>query len=404
MKVYQAYRYELKPSNHQKTLLKQHAGTARFTYNWGLAKRIAEYQQTKKSTNAIAQHKELNALKEKEFPWMYEVSKCAPQEALRNLDRAFKNFFERLEKGEKPGFPRFKKKGDGDSFRLTGSIRIYQKAVKLPRLGKIRLKENTNKFKGRILSATVTLEADRWFVSLQVVCERNDPEPVKGETVGVDVGINSFAVMSDERKVENPKFLDKSLKKIIQKSKALSRKQKGSNNREKAKLRLSRAYRKIKNQRKDFLHKLSSELAKTKPVIVIEDLNVRGMVRNRKLSRRILDSGWSEFRRLLEYKCEWYGSRLMIADKFYPSTKMCSECGRVKDVMSLSEREYICESCGMRMDRDLNASKNLNKLSTASSAGCEACGERLCGGTLRKTRRTTSTRSKKQEASPFDNK
>lgn len=232
MKVNQAYRFELGPNNRQETNLQKHAGTARFTYNWGLARRIEEYEKDGRSSNAIEQHKQLNTLKKTEFPGMYEVSKCAAQESLRNLDRAYHPFFRRVQAGKKLGFPKFKKKGVNDSFRLTGAIRVFEKAGKLPKLGKISLKEKTGKFKGRILSATITREADRWYVSLQVERERRDPEPVQGKPVGIDIGLESFATLSDGTKEENPRFLKKSLKQLRKRSRSLSKKQKGSKNRE----------------------------------------------------------------------------------------------------------------------------------------------------------------------------
>lgn len=184
MKINRAYRYELKLNTTQRILLAKHAGCARFAYNWGLARRIERYEEEKKSINAMEQHRELNQLKKTEYPWMYEVSKFAPQEALQDLDQGFKNFFRGLKAGANIGFPKFKKKGVRDSFRLTGSIKCEQKTVQLPRLGVIHLKEES-KMEGRVLSATVSREADRWF----------------------DVGLNYFAVMSDGTKIEAPKLL-----------------------------------------------------------------------------------------------------------------------------------------------------------------------------------------------------
>ena len=187
MLINRAYRYELGPNTHQRILLAKHAGAARFAYNWGLSRRIALWEQEKKRINAIEQHRELNALKKVDFPWMYEVSKCAPQEALRDLERAFQNFFRGLKTGRKMGFPKFKKKGRHDSFRLTGAIHVFERHIQLPRLGKIHAKETTA-LQGRILSATVSREADRWFVSLAVEMEICDPVPVKGPAAGIDVG------------------------------------------------------------------------------------------------------------------------------------------------------------------------------------------------------------------------
>lgn len=363
MLINRAYRYELDPNKEQRILLAKHAGAARFAYNWGLARRIALYEQEKKSTNAIAQHKELNALKKTAFPWMYEVSKCAPQEALRNLDNAFQCFFKGLKTGRRVGFPKFKKKGQCDSFRLTGDIHILLRHVQLPRLGAIRLKE-TPAVEGRILSATVRREADRWFVSVAVELERPDPVPVEGPTTGIDVGLTTFATLSTGEKVDAPKPLGKALRKLKRLSRSLSRKQKGSKNRKKAQLRLTRLHRRIRNIRQDFLHKFTTSLAKTKSVIVLEDLNVKGMMRNRHLARSIADASWAEMKRQLAYKTVWYGSRLVLADRWFPSSKTCHDCGYVMDKLPLSVREWTCPNCGVVHDRDENASQNLDDLAS----------------------------------------
>jgi putative transposase len=304
MKINRAYRYELKPNVNQRILLAKHAGAARFAFNWGLNRRIILYEEEKKSTNAIEQHRLLNDLKGTEFPWLYEVSKCAPQEALRDLDRAFQNFFRGLKTGRQIGFPSFKKKGDHDSFRLTGVIKIEEKKIQLPRLGIINLKERS-KLKGKILSATVRREADRWFVSLTVEEEKEEPKPILGEAVGVDVGLKCFAAFSNGKKIFAPKPLARNLKRLKRASRKHSRKVLGSNNRKKSALLLSRLHRKNRNIRKDFLHKESTKLAKTKSVIIVEDLDIKKMLGNNRLSRQISDAGWGEFRRLLEYKTKW---------------------------------------------------------------------------------------------------
>ena len=360
MLINRAYRYELDPNVQQRILLAKHAGAARFAYNWGLARRIALYQQTGKSTNAIEQHRALNALKKTEYPWMYEISKCAPQEALRDLDRAFRNFF-RGKEGHKVGFPRFKKKGLDDSFRLTGSIHVLDQAVQLPRLGTIRLKE-APQVQGRMLSTTVRREVDRWYVSLTVEMEIPDPVPVEGPAAGIDVGLCHFATLASgdvAHKVEAPKPLNRNLRMLRRRQRQHSRKHKGSRNRKKSAMRLARLHRRIRNVRQDFLHKLSTILAKTKPVIVVEDLNVSGMLKNHHLARHISDSGWGAFRRMLEYKCAWYGSRLQVANRFYPSSKTCSACGHVVQALPLHIREWTCPECGIHHDRDVNAARNL---------------------------------------------
>lgn len=391
MKINKAYRYELKPHIQQRILLAKHAGTARFAYNWGLQKRIELYEKEKKSTNAIEQHRILNSLKLQEFPWMYEVSKCAPQEALRDLDRAFKNFFRGLKENKQIGFPRPKKKGRHDSFRLTGTIKIHSKTVQLPRLGKIRLKE-LSKTQGKILSATVSRQADRWYVSLTVEEEIETPFPVEGECIGIDLGLTSFITTSEGIKIPPPKPLTKSLKRLKRLSKKHSRKQRGSKNRKKSAFGLARQHRKIGNQRRDFLHKLSTQLAKTKSVIVVEDLNVKGMIRQRNLSRSIADVGWTSFIQMLEYKTLWYGSHLKKAPANFASTKTCSSCGHIAQGLTLRIREWEC-CCGAKHDRDINAAINLLKLHTGSSSGIYACGDASGGG----SQKLPSYASMKQE-------
>lgn len=363
MKAYQAFRYELKPKNVQRTLLARHAGAARFAYNWGLARRIEAFNKNEgkaKFTNATEQHRELVALKKGELSWLYAVRKAAPQEALRDLDRAFRNFWKLRKSGHKVGFPRFRKKGKDDRFRLTGCIRIEDEwHVLLPRIGKIRVKESTSKFRGRILSATVSGEADRWFVSFCVEAEREDPYLVAGPVVGIDLGLSKFAVLSDGAECEAPKPLQRSLERLRRLSRAHSRKRKGSNNRRKSARKLARLYVRIRNVRADWIHKATTRLAKTKSVIVVEDLSVRTMIRHRWLSRSIADAGWGEFRRQLEYKARWYGSELVVAPRDFPSTRRCSRCAFVNPCFDLSRRVFVCQGCGFTLGRDLNAARNL---------------------------------------------
>ncbi|MGY5853333.1 MAG: RNA-guided endonuclease TnpB family protein [Candidatus Thorarchaeota archaeon] len=377
MLVHRAYRYELDPNNSQRSSLQRHAGVARFTYNWGLEQRIKIFKERHgkdRFTDAMKQHKLLTSLKETQFPWMYQCSKCAPQEALRDLHRAFQNFYRGRRKGQKIGFPKFKRKGVHDSFRLNGVIRIVGRKVQLPRIGRVRLKERrTNYFNGRILSATVSRRAHKWFVSLTVEEEIEEPVPVKGNPIGVDLGIKTLATLSDCTIFPNHRALGRHIKKLRKLSKNLSRKKKGSKNREKAKLRLAKMYLKIFNIRQDTLHKLTTYLAKNHSRIVIEDLCVSGMMKNRRLARAIADVGFYEFRRQLEYKTKWYGSELVIAPRSFPSSKRCSLCGHKKKELLLSEREYHCEECGLRIDRDLNAALNLVTVSLPETL--TACGE-----------------------------
>jgi len=310
MRVTQAFRFELDPNRKTRVALAKHVGAARFAYNWGLVRCREAIERGQRIPSAIDLHKAWNVRKRQHAPWWVEVSKCAPQEAFRDPERAFRNRRE-----GRAGFPRFKRKKvlEDNKARLTGSIRVTPRHVQLPRIGKVRTKERTDRLvallherKARILSATISREADRRFVSLTCEVERPDPKPreVRGpeDVVGIDVGLDSFAVLSDGTRIEAPKPLEKALRLLKRRSKQLSRKQKRavgevdpetgeerkrtvfSRNYEKAALGLARLHRRIRNIRWDFLHELTTEPAKAKPVIVVEDLNVRGLARNPHLS------------------------------------------------------------------------------------------------------------------------
>jgi len=389
MKILCAYKTELDLNNVQKTACARHAGAARWAYNWGLARKVAAYQKGEKVPTAIDLHRELNGLKKGELAWMYEVSKCAPQEALRNLDQAYAHFFRRVKEqkaGRKiqAGFPKFKSKKNGlGSFRMTGAIHIFESAIQLPRLGVLRLKEHGYlPVQGvHILSATVSERAGRWCVSVQV--EMNLPEPVEAEkpAAGVDLGIFAMATVSDGTRIENPRALKRSLGKIKRLQRVISRRQKGSANRKKAVRQLAKAHLHVANIRKNALHQATSLLAKTKSAVVLEDLNVSGMMKNHHLAQAISDVGFHEFRRQMVYKGRWYSCKIFLAPPFYPSTKRCSQCGHIKTEMGLSERVYTCALCGLRMDRDLNAAINLEQLiTTGSSPESNACGESVRPG------------------------
>jgi IS605 OrfB family transposase len=370
MIVVRAYKTELDLNNTQETACARHAGAARYAYNWGLARKQEARQLGERSPSAIDLHRELNALKKTELSWMYEVSKCAPQEALRDLDRAFAYFFRRLKekkagKNVKVGFPRFKSKKNGmGSFRLTGHIHVFEKAIQLPRLGRLRLKESgyLPVIGVHILSATVSEKGGRWFVSLQVEADVPEPEPAEKPVAGVDLGIKRMAQVSDGTYFENPLALKGSLIKLKRLQRTVCRRKKGSANRQKAVRKLAKAHTRIANIRKDTLHQATAILAKTKSAIVVENLNVSGMLKNHCIAQAMADVGMYEFRRQLEYKGAWYGCEVLVADRFYPSTKRCSQCGQVKTEMSLAEREYHCECCGLVIDRDLNAALNLEQL------------------------------------------
>jgi len=389
MKIKRAYKTELKPNRAQRRDLSNHAGAARFAYNWGLARKSESYRLTGKSPNAIELHRELNALKKTEFPWLYEVSKCAPQEALRDLDRAFANFYRRCDlkkqgklKGN-VGYPRFKtrKRGLG-SFRLTGVIHVQERRIRLPRLGWIRLKEKgylpTGGAEGvHVLSATVSERAGRWFVSLAVE-EEMDVEEATGPPTGIDLGIKTLATCSqgndNHDHYQNPKALMRQARKLARLQKKLSRQEKGSGRRDETRKRIARLHMRISCVRSDAIHKATSQIvAKAKPphvrphVIGVEDLNVSGMMKNHSLARAVADASMREFRRQLSYKCAWYGVELVVVPRFEATSKPCSRCGWVKGDLTLSDRTFICESCGHTADRDDNASENIRLLAVSST-------------------------------------
>jgi putative transposase len=383
MWVQRAYKTELDLTDRQETTCRQHAGAARWAYNWGLRVKQEQYKATKVSPTAIELHRDLNALKKTQIPWMYQVSKCAPQKALWNLDAAFAHFFRRCalkKQGKwngKLGYPRLKTKKKGlGSFRVTGRIVVSDQAIVLPRLGRLHLKEREylpTDDEVKILSATVSEQAGHWYVSLQVEEEQTVPDNA-GPVVGIDLGIRTLATLSDGEIIANPRHLKRRLKKLKRLQRTVSRRKKGGKNRKKAVRKLARLHRQIKNHRSNTLHQVTSRLAKTKSVLVIEDLNVAGMLKNHRLAQAIGDVGFAEFRRQLLYKAGWYGARIIVADRWEPSSKRCSGCGWLDEDLTLSDRIFQCDQCGLVLDRDLNAAINLEKLAGSDSDSLNACG------------------------------
>ncbi len=363
-----AFKTSLNLNNKQRTLMAKHAGVARHAYNWGLAICLEAKEKGEKRPSAVTLHKRLVAEVKSQYEWYYEVSKCAPQQALRDLESAFKNFF--AVKGR--GFPRFKKKGRHDSFYLEGNIQIRGNQIKLPRIGwvktyekhlpTIRVKSNSN--------VTISRQANKWLISYKVDVEPEKIDHPKG-VVGVDLGVKTLATLSDGVVFRAVHAYRSAKRKLASLSRSVSRKVKGSNNHKKAIKRLARASYRVACIRKDATHKLTSYLAKNHSEVVIEDLNVSGMLKNHRLAQAIADGGFYEFRRQLEYKCQWYGSQLTVVDRFFPSSKTCSDCGEIKKDLKLKDRTFVCPSCGFFLDRDLNAAINLSK---AGSSPVSACG------------------------------
>jgi putative transposase len=395
MRVMRAYKTELDLNNVQVTTCTCHAGAARYAYNWGLRRKQDACTATGKSPSAMDLHRELNALKQTELAWLYQVSKCAPQEALRHMDTAFAHFFRRcaLQRdgkltGGTVGYPQPKTKKQGlGSFRLACSIVVFADAIQLPRLGRLRLKEHgylpTTGTPGvHVLSATVCEQAGHWYVSIQVEHERRVPVNT-GSVVGVDLGVKTLATFSDSTVIPNPQPLKRRLKKLKRLHRAVTRKHKGSKNRRKAARTLAKQYRKVANQRANTLHQVTTRLAKTKSVIVIEDLYVVGMLRNHHLAQAFADVGFAAFRRQLTYKAAWYGSQVVVVSRWEPSSKTCSGCGWVDEELTLADRAFVCHNpaqpdCGLVLDRDLNAASNLSKL--AKLAGSSSESRNACGG------------------------
>ena len=377
--IFRAYKVQLDVNNKQQTLLLQHLGAARWAYNWALAKKKESFDKKEKIPNSIELHRELNKLKQSEIPWMYKSSKSSPQNSLRDCDKAFQNFFTRCKKkvNGKKGFPKFKsKKNEKQTFRLDGAISIGYDCIKLPRIGKLKLAEkNYIPTDCKILSATVSKRAGKWFVSVQVETPDRENSNDKNEVVGIDLGIKTLATCSDGSTYENPKALKKNLKRLKRKQKQVSRKKKGSKNYEKAKHKLAKLHYHISNIRKDCLHKITSKIIDENQVIVLEDLKVSNMMKNHCLAQAISDVGLHEFRRQVLYKAKWDGRKVIFANTFFPSSKTCSCCGWKNSDLKLTDRVFECKACENKMDRDLNASLNLKQIFTGSSSGIQACGD-----------------------------
>ena len=417
--VIQAYRFALDPTPVQRRALSSHCGAARVAHNWGLHLVRIRLEQRRAGEDVDVPwtlptlRREWNKAKDQVAPWWAENSKEAYSSGLDGLARALKNWTDSRNgrrKGRLVGFPRPKKKNRArDACRFTtGQIKVLndRKHIQLPRIGACKTHESTRKLArrieqgtARILAATISRTADRWFVSFTVEVQRHvQIDSDKATVVGVDVGIRHLAVLSTGRVIPNPKALERSLRKVRRLNRQLHRRRPGSVRRCQTRRRLARVHASAANLRRDALHKLTTALATENGTLVVEQLNVAGMVRNRHLARALSDSGLAELRRQLSYKTVWYGSQLIVADRFYPSSKTCSACGWVKAKLTLAERTFACESCGLRMDRDLNAARNLAKLAKyVAQSGWETQNAR---GADRKTQPSGQVAKKREPSSP----
>ena len=378
-----AHKIALDPNNAQTTHLARACGVARFAYNWALAEWTRQYEAWKVDNslprpNQMALRRQLNAIKRSEFPWMLEVTKCAPQLAIVQLGEAFKNFF-----AKRAGYPKFRKKGVHDRFSISNDqFQIKDRRIRIPNLGWVRMRE-VLRFRGKIVSATISRVADRWFASICVSVTDTDhaaslnlrsiPQAESQGAVGVDLGVSALATLSTGEVISGPKALACLLPRLRRLSRSVARKQKGSANRKKARLKLARHYARIANIRADALHKLTTDLTRRFELIGIEDLNVKGMLSNRHLSRSVSDMSFFEFRRQLDYKARDTGSLVVMADRWFASSKTCSDCGWKVEELPLSVRSWTCPNCGAEHERDVNAAKNLKEYAVSSTVS--ACGE-----------------------------
>jgi putative transposase len=416
--VTQAYRFALDPTPRQQRTLASHSGAARFAYNWGLhlvQERLEQRwagEDVEVPWTLPALRREWNQAKHEVAPWWAENSKEAYSSGLDGLARALKNWADSRagrRKGRPVRFPHRKRKGRcRDACRFTtGAIKVLpdRKHVQLPRIGILRTHESTRKLArrlehgtARILAATISRQADRWFVSFTVEVERHIPA-TNGKTtvVGVDAGIRHLATLSTETIIPNPRALERSLRKLRRLNCQLARRKPSSKRRKQSRRRLARVHARAANLRRDALHKLTTTLATQHGAVVVEQLNVAGMARNRRLARAIADTGLAELRRQLTYKTGWFGSRLVVADRFYPSSKTCSACGWVKAKLTLAERTFTCDACGLFLDRDLNAARNLAKLAEhVAQSGWETQNAR---GADRKTQPAGQVATKREPSS-----
>ena len=390
--VLKSYKYRIEPNAEQKILLNKHFGSVRYVYNYFLNDRKNQYRETKKSDNYVAQAGKLTKLKkEDDTIWLKEINSQTLQQTLKNLEAAYLNFFRGHAK-----FPNFKSKRSKNSFRVPQHITVDDNKIFVPKFNDgIKLNKH-REFKGEIRQCTFSKDCrNQYFVSI-LVATTHEQLPQTGKSVGIDLGIKDFAITSDGIKYKNHRYTKRYERELKVAQQHLSRKQKDSHQSEKQRLKVARIHEKISNSRKDILHKISTKLVRSYDLICLEDLNVKGMVKNHKLAKHISDCGWSMFVSMLEYKANWNDKQIIRINRFFPSSKTCNECGWIKSDLKLDDREWVCESCGCEHDRDVNAAKNI--LTEGVSLLSSGTGEYTDGDDVRLSNKQLSAKSEAPES------
>lgn len=375
MRIIKACKYRIYPNNEQRVVFEKHFGCTRFVYNYFLRQRVDWYAEHKDAEKKGLTYRDTAAMltclkKQEEYSWLNEVNSQSLQQSLMNLDRAYNNFFNKRAK-----FPRFKKRRDKQSFSIPQRWFLEGDRLNIP--GVKGIKVNFHRpIRGVMKSVTISrTRSGKFFAS--ILCEDEIPGPeYTGGEVGVDFGISNFITTSDAEVIKPPQFLRKSEKQLKRRQKNVSSKVKGSNNRQKAIVKLAKQHEKVSNQRQDFLHKTSRQLVSENQAIHIESLAIKNMIKNHYLAKSIADAGWSRFVNMLEYKGQWYGCHIHKIDRFFPSSKRCHKCGFINGTLTLGDRQWQCPECSTVHNRDLNAAINILIFSRVGTTRINACGER----------------------------
>lgn len=354
--IYKSHKIKLYPTKPQEEFFRKSCGVARFAHNWALERWQSDYKNgIKQSGYDLRKH--LNSIKRKEFPWMMEVSKCAADYGVLTVEKAYKMFWKGASK-----YPVFKKKGRRDGFVTAENKQQFKQKdhkIWIAKLGWVKCAENL-RFEGKVNSVTIKRTADLWFASIRMETSEDIPAVRESQTtVGIDLGIKTMMTLSDGDTIESSRALKRNMRRLRMSDRRVSKKELGGSNRRKTQARRSRFYYRINCIRVTTLHQATTSILKKYDRVIVEDLDVAQLYKNKGLSKHLNDVSFGEIRRQLEYKSKWMGKEVIIADRYYPSSKTCSGCGAIKEKLKLSERTYNCGTCGLKIDRDLNAARNL---------------------------------------------